>query len=86
MDLPSSVDALAVGTQGAQRRRRLSRGDLQPGPDTNPELGNAPEWVGRGGVEPPTFRFSGGRSYRLSYLPSGSSALPRGRLRGPDGI
>ena len=25
--------------------------------------------VGRGGVEPPTFRFSGGRSYRLSYLP-----------------
>ena len=22
----------------------------------------------RGGVEPPTFRFSGGRSYRLSYL------------------
>ena len=26
--------------------------------------------VGRGGVEPPTFRFSGGRSYRLSYLPA----------------
>ena len=25
--------------------------------------------VGRGGIEPPTFRFSGGRSYRLSYLP-----------------
>ena len=24
----------------------------------------------RGGVEPPTFRFSGGRSYRLSYLTS----------------
>jgi hypothetical protein len=24
--------------------------------------------VVRGGVEPPTFRFSGGRSYRLSYL------------------
>ena len=23
---------------------------------------------GRGGVEPPTFRFSGGRSYQLSYL------------------
>ena len=22
----------------------------------------------RGGVEPPTFRFSGGRSYQLSYL------------------
>jgi hypothetical protein len=26
--------------------------------------------VVRGGVEPPTFRFSGGRSYRLSYLTS----------------
>lgn len=38
--------------------------------------------VGRGGVEPPTFRFSGGRSYRLSYL-------PRTCIRtsgGPDGI
>ena len=48
--------------------------------------------VVRGGVEPPTFRFSGGRSYRLSYL-----TLVRHRLRigargagrepsGPDGI
>ena len=27
-----------------------------------------PEMVARGGVEPPTYRFSGGRSYRLSYL------------------
>src|SRR5690349_12100012 len=26
------------------------------------------ELVVRGGVEPPTFRFSGGRSYQLSYL------------------
>src|ERR1700683_3956391 len=26
------------------------------------------DYVVRGGVEPPTFRFSGGRSYRLSYL------------------
>jgi hypothetical protein len=26
------------------------------------------EVVARGGVEPPTYRFSGGRSYQLSYL------------------
>ena len=42
------------------------------------------EVVVRGGVEPPTFRFSGGRSYRLSYL-----TLPWPVLlsqSGPDGI
>ena len=33
------------------------------------------ERVARGGVEPPTFRFSVGRSYQLSYL-----AVLRGRL------
>jgi hypothetical protein len=32
--------------------------------------------VARGGVEPPTFRFSVGRSYQLSYL----------AWCGPDGI
>jgi hypothetical protein len=26
------------------------------------------EGMARGGVEPPTYRFSGGRSYQLSYL------------------
>src|SRR3954449_7097637 len=42
--------------------------------------------VGRGGVEPPTFRFSGGRSYQLSYLPrrgpgesTGAAPHPAGR-------
>ena len=25
-------------------------------------------WVARAGIEPATFRFSGGRSYQLSYL------------------
>ena len=30
--------------------------------------------MGRGGIEPPTFRFSGGRSYRLSYLPQDLAA------------
>lgn len=28
-------------------------------------------YVARGGVEPPTFRFSVGRSYQLSYLAEG---------------
>lgn len=31
--------------------------------------------VARGGIEPPTFRFSGGRSYRLSYLAGSSMCL-----------
>ena len=30
--------------------------------------------VARGGVEPPTFRFSVGRSYQLSYLAEQSKA------------
>src|SRR5579859_1395189 len=38
------------------------------------------ELVVRGGIEPPTFRFSGGRSYRLSYLTS--NRHPRYRLPG----
>ena len=40
--------------------------------------------VGRGGVEPPTFHFSGGRSYQLSYLPSPGSRGNRGETV-PDG-
>ena len=39
--------------------------------------------VARGGIEPPTFRFSGGRSYRLSYL-AGRQGMPR-RAGDPDG-
>jgi hypothetical protein len=41
--------------------------------------------VVRGGVEPPTFRFSGGRSYQLSYL-TVPGPLPPPGLSGPDGI
>ena len=33
--------------------------------------------VARGGIEPPTYRFSGGRSYQLSYL----AVVPSGRER-----
>ena len=32
--------------------------------------------VVRGGVEPPTFRFSGGRSYQLSYLTLAGPMIP----------
>ncbi len=49
--------------------------------------------VGRGGVEPPTFHFSGGRSYQLSYLPerrklynrtTGNTESDRGARNAPD--
>src|SRR5271155_6264983 len=39
--------------------------------------------VARAGIEPATFRFSGGRSYRLSYL-AGRHRVPR-RGGDPDG-
>ena len=46
--------------------------------------------VVRGGVEPPTFRFSGGRSYQLSYLTLAPGTDRSGRSAaepsGPDGI
>ncbi len=45
-----------------------------------------PIMVVRGGVEPPTFRFSGGRSYQLSYLTLAGLIVPRGAPSGPDGI
>ena len=35
--------------------------------------------VARGGVEPPTFRFSVGRSYQLSYLAGLGSCYTHGR-------
>src|SRR5258706_11795747 len=49
----------AIDGQQRPRPRFRWSGSYQPGEGL----------VGRGGVEPPTFRFSGGRSYRLSYLP-----------------
>ena len=56
-------------------------------------LADAQNRVVRGGVEPPTFRFSGGRSYQLSYLTStGIRVSPRhcrghpADRSGPDGI
>src|SRR6202011_730458 len=48
--------------------------------------------VARGGVEPPTYRFSGGRSYQLSYLAPDADGHHGGDPQrpaapsGPDGI
>ena len=41
--------------------------------------------VARGGVEPPTFRFSVGRSYQLSYLAVSPASLTTDQLSDPDG-
>jgi hypothetical protein len=38
------------------------------GDSTEPPESGAFVHVARGGIEPPTYRFSGGRSYQLSYL------------------
>lgn len=54
----------------------------KPGTENGSGLFGWSDVVGRGGVEPPTFRFSGGRSYRLSYLPRTRG----GASGGPDGI
>ena len=50
--------------------------------------------VARGGVEPPTFRFSVGRSYQLSYLavlaetpgPTGGATIPERQERRGIGV
>ena len=39
--------------------------------------------VARGGIEPPTYRFSGGRSYQLSYLAVSREREPDGVYRVP---
>jgi hypothetical protein len=41
--------------------------------------------VARGGVEPPTFRFSVGRSYQLSYLAIVGRTRPTMYRGDPDG-
>ena len=67
--------------------RRVSR-DLNPTATGYPGDAAYPRavllWmVARGGVEPPTFRFSVGRSYQLSYL---ARWLPREELATPTGL
>ena len=44
------------------------------------------EMVVRGRIELPTFRFSGGRSYQLSYLTIRGLTVPPLFPSGPDGI
>ena len=75
-DRLAEVDTTTTGKQNTDRRFRWSA-SCQPGEGL----------VARGGVEPPTFRFSVGRSYQLSYLAgSDSAALSRGAdAGGPDG-
>ena len=42
--------------------------------------------VARGGVEPPTFRFSVGRSYQLSYLALHEAGCDRQKSATPTGL
>ena len=81
-DAPSGRPRLAGGAArgrpaGARRGLRPGGRATAAGPDARCGTVGAPTGgrtgrtgvVGRGGVEPPTSRFSGERSYRLSYLP-----------------
>lgn len=95
-DLDAVADALDTLSPGIHNTPEQTEYDGPPeahrqGP---PELDNelerhenaylpATSPVARGGIEPPTFRFSGGRSYRLSYL-AGRHRVPR-RICDPDG-
>ena len=67
-------------------KRRIHRGcgwiEWRVRADEKP-LNCARTVVARAGIEPATFRFSGGRSYRLSYL-AGRHRVPR-RGGDPDG-
>src|SRR5690349_14242227 len=58
-------------TRGASRR-----GD--GGETQNAPASAGASWcaVARGGVEPPTYRFSVGRSYQLSYLAEARGTIP----------
>ena len=77
----------AMGVTRREQPRR-TRDGVRPGQ-------RRADRVVRGGIEPPTFRFSGGRSYQLSYLTSAGWLKRRRSLRapahradrsGPDGI
>jgi hypothetical protein len=76
---------------GSARSRSRVRPEIRhqnqktPGPKLRPGRFSESEVVVRGGVEPPTFRFSGGRSYQLSYLTEGAdgtAAIPNAVLTG----
>ncbi len=80
--LPESAEspdrATTPRAAGSARTRQRSA-DEHPQDRIKPDLHERTEaMVARGGVEPPTFRFSVGRSYQLSYL----AVLDIG---GPDG-
>src|ERR1700760_4927719 len=75
-----------AATRGHERVLKVTRRhDRQGDSRTVCPGSSAARLVVRGGVEPPTFRFSGGRSYQLSYLTvgaDGTAALPRAVLTG----
>jgi hypothetical protein len=75
--LPARQGARALaGGLGSDEPERISR-------DSTANLSTTASWwhsetVARAGVEPATFRFSGGRSYQLSYLARRREGGPHG--------
>jgi hypothetical protein len=76
--LKDGVPEENTGPEGCKRRLTLDEPKAKRRPRFRWSASCQPgeELVARGGVEPPTFRFSGGRSYQLSYLAVLGSCYP----------
>ena len=82
--LPGRILVLVTARSGGAPSRPATNGTTPRHRDRDRRRGRS-MLVGRGGVEPPTFHFSGGRSYQLSYLPERRAPYPSSILSAQSG-
>ena len=70
---------------GRDSRERTGTGHTESSIECRHRVGAGQNLVARAGIEPATFRFSGGRSYRLSYLAERHRTRVPRRDGDPDG-